>query len=159
MTDLTREQMLRQEAALRQIQARGDDALSTWNVRAPAPVSDATVEYGERYERKMLRTARDHLPTDHPLYITGIDKNMPMDVVRVWAPQIYAACKAAGASNDSAPPGEMRMVTRVDPHTGFKENVWYGKESFVKEFTRPGRRVLSFRTDHGYVNSRGFPLR
>jgi len=40
----------------------------------------------------------------------------------------------------------LRMVTKIDPATGVRSNVFYGKESFVKGMGRPGRRVASFRT-------------
>jgi hypothetical protein len=159
MPNLNRDQLLRQEASLREFQARADDALESWNVRAPAPAPDGTLEYGDRYRRKLLRQARDHLPANHKLNITGIDKYMPMDVVETWEQQIYPACKQAGLSNDSAPPGELRMVTRVDPRNNQKMNEFYGDTSFVRGMGRPGRIVRSFRTDHGYVNSSGFPLR
>jgi hypothetical protein len=42
--------------------------------------------------------------------------------------------------------GELREVSRTDPRTGLKTNVFYGKDSFVKHMGRPARRVASFRT-------------
>jgi hypothetical protein len=60
--------------------------------------------------------------------------------------QIYADATAAAANPVDLEPGELRMVTKVDPTTGSRSNVFYGKESFVKQMGRPGRRVASFRT-------------
>jgi hypothetical protein len=155
---MTRDQLLQQEQALRLEQARADDSLSAWGIRAPAPAPDGTLDYGDRYQRKLLRMARDHLPVNHKLCITGIDKRMPMDIVEAWKPQIYAACKATALSNDSVPPGEMRQVETRDPN-GMKIISFYGQRSFIHDFTRPGRRVTSFRTPNGYVDAAGRPLR
>jgi hypothetical protein len=139
MTDLTRDQMLRQEQALREFQVRADDALSTWGVRAPAPVCDGSLEYSDRYRRKLARMARDHLPPNHQFHITGIDRNMPMEILAKHEPDIFRACKEFGTSNDSAPEGQMRMVTTVDPHNGLKINTFYGRRSFIEDFKAPVR--------------------
>jgi hypothetical protein len=139
MTDLTRDQMLRQEAALRQFQQRADDALIHWGLRAPAPAPDGSLEYGDSYRRKLLRMARDHLPLDHPLHITGIDKHMPMSVLATWEPQIYEASKQMGMSNDSAPPGQMRMVETRDPNNGQRIINFYGRRSFIEDLKAPVR--------------------
>jgi hypothetical protein len=109
-----------------------------------ASAPDGTLEYGDSYRRKLLRSARDHLPSSHPLHITGIDRHMPMDVVETWERQIYPACRATGLSNDSVPPGQMREVETRDPRNGQRIINFLGKESFVKAMGRPGRQVISF---------------
>jgi len=38
----------------------------------------------------------------------------------------------------------MREVVKINPTNGHKEIHFLGRESFVKDFTRPGRRVVSF---------------
>jgi hypothetical protein len=60
---------------------------------------------------------------------------------------------------DTTPIGELRAVTKVDPVTGFKEVRFYGRQSFIADFCRRGRRVTSFRTEHGYVDASGRRLR
>jgi hypothetical protein len=38
--------------------------------------------------------------------------------------------------------GAMVARTRTDADTGGKVTEWFGKESFIKDFTRPGRKVV-----------------
>ena len=45
-------------------------------------------------------------------------------------------------------PGEIRPIERRGPD-GQKFIDFIGRESFVKDMTRPGRRVVSFTTDRG----------
>jgi hypothetical protein len=85
--------------------------------------------------------------------------SMPPEIFAGFEGMIYDAAAAAYARDDTVPAGEMRAVTKVDPVTGYKETRFYGRESFVKDMNRPGRRVTSFRTDHGYVDASGRPLR
>jgi len=59
---------------------------------------------------------------------------------------------------DTVPVGQMRRVEQVDQN-GLKIVSWIGQESFVKDMTRPGRRVVNFHTDHGFVDASGRPLR
>ena len=155
---MTREQVLQQDAALRAFQQRADDALSTWGVRAPAPVFNDDPGYGERYRRDLVYLAKKRLPEDHELRKFQV-KHCPREVFEVVEPQIFAACKATGTSNDSVAPGTMRMVESRDPQNGQRIINFYGQESFVKEFTRPGRRVVSFLTSHGFVDASGRALR
>jgi hypothetical protein len=154
---MTREQILRQDQALRAYQERADDALSTWGMRAPAPKLSANPEYGEEYRRELAYLAKQRLREDDELRKFKVlsKKRCPLDVFEVAEPQIYARCKATGASNDSASSGELREVTRINPHNGYKEQVFLGKESFIKfpnfdcKFPgnggyRRGRQVVSF---------------
>ena len=61
------------------------------------------------------------------------------------------ACKKIGLSNDSVPfDARLRRVEEVDAN-GLKVYKFVGKRSFVHDFTRAGRRVVSFRTDQGFV--------
>jgi hypothetical protein len=53
----------------------------------------------------------------------------------------------------------MRMVETRNPQNGQRIINFYGQESFVKEFTRPGRRVVSFNTSNGPVDASGRFLR
>jgi len=42
---------------------------------------------------------------------------------------------------------------------GLKVRHFIGQDHFTKFMMRPGRRVVSFRTDHGYVDASGRGLR
>jgi hypothetical protein len=48
------------------------------------------------------------------------------------------------------PPGEFRMIAKRDPYGHETERVFIGPESFIKQLTRPGRRVVAWgpRRDH-----------
>jgi hypothetical protein len=86
------------------------------------------------------------LPEDDEL--RRLDFNhMPQDAYDIFEPQLYPKVAAAADRTDSAAADELREVTRINPHNGYKENLFFGRESFVKQFTRPGRRVVSFLFD------------
>ena len=53
----------------------------------------------------------------------------------------------------------MRRVVEVDGNTGMKIVKFIGRECFVKDMTRPGRRVASFLTPYGHVDASGRALR
>src|SRR5215471_15565889 len=58
----------------------------------------------------------------------------------------------------TVPKGEIREVVKTDVN-GLKVRHFIGQDSFVKFMGRPGRRVVSFRTDQGYVDASGRGLR
>jgi hypothetical protein len=87
--------------------------------------------------------AKKQLPHGHELRKMKLWR-LPRDVFETFEPQIYNACREAASRPDSVPPGTMREVTRIDPKTGHKEIHFIGRDSFVKDFTRPGRQVVSF---------------
>jgi hypothetical protein len=168
---MTREQILQQEAACRVYQARADDALEPWGIRAPAPVLSDDPGYPEEYRRDLLYMAKKRLPKD--VEMTGLTSNpkeimntsylralkvrsVPLAAFEIFEPQIYAACKQAGNRNDSAPEGEMRMVEKIDPQNGRKFNEFLGTRSFIHDLKPPVRRVLGFLQSNGrYWNTGG----
>jgi hypothetical protein len=157
MAYLNREQMLHQDQALRAYQARADDALSTWGLRAPAPTLSDDPRYPERYRRELLYLAKKRLPEDHQLRKFQV-KHIPFDAFQVVEPQIYQACREAAYRPDSVPLGEMRRVEERDSN-GMRVVKWIGQEHFVKQMGRPGRRVISFNTSNGPVAASGQFLR
>jgi hypothetical protein len=168
---MTREQILQQEAACRVYQARADDALEPWGIRAPAPVLSDDPNYPEQYRRELAYMCKKRLPEN--VVMTGIRsdnpkaevntsallhfqvKHIPLPVLEIVEPQIHAACKQAGTRNDSAPPGEMRMVTKVDPQNGRKFNEFLGTRSFIHDMKPLARRVVGFRLPDGLWNTAG----
>ena len=141
MAYLTREQMLQQDQALRFYQARADDALSTWGIRAPGPVLSDDPQYPEQYRRQLAYLAKKRLPGDHELRQFQV-KHCPRDVFEAVEPQIFAVCKETGHSNDSVPPGQMRMVETRDPQNGQRIINFYGQEKLCEGIhqTRQTRR-------------------
>ena len=71
---------------------------------------------------------------------------------------LLPACRTEAFNPLTVPRGEIREVVKTDVN-GLKVRNFIGQESFVKQMMRPGRRVVSFRTDHGYVDASGRGLR
>ena len=69
---------------------------------------------------------------------------MPNDVFQQFEPQLLRAVREAAHDPGTVPLGQMRRVVEVDGNTGMKIVKWIGRESFVKDMTRAGRRVVSF---------------
>jgi hypothetical protein len=128
------------QASARIYQARADSVFEAWGFRAPAPVIG---QDPEDYRRDLAVKAKKQLPYGHKLRIKNL-RTMPRDVFETFEPQIYDACREAATRPDAAAPGEMRQITKINPQNGHKEIHFIGNESFVRDFTRPGRRVVSF---------------
>jgi hypothetical protein len=137
---MSREQLLQMQASARVYQARADAVFQEWGFRAPAPVIG---QDPQDYRRDLAVTAKRQLPYGHELRRIKLWK-LPRDAFEVMEPQVYAACREAASRPDSAAPGEMREVTRINPQNGHKEIHFLGNESFVRQMGRDGRRVVSF---------------
>jgi hypothetical protein len=141
----SREHLLDMQAKSREYQARADDALSTWNMRAPQYVAGESLM---DYRRRLCRLAQRQLPDDHEFRGVRL-KRIDDDVFVPFEPQIFAACKEAGTKPDSAAPGELRMVERTDPTSGQTFREFLGMRSFIHDFKPLVRRVRSFWTGEG----------
>jgi hypothetical protein len=73
---------------------------------------------------------------------------MDTDIFDRFEPDLLQAVQRAAYDASSVPPGQFRKVVELDGN-GMKMVRWIGPESFVKQMTRPGRRVLSFNTYQG----------
>jgi hypothetical protein len=128
-----------EHAAFADAQSRADAVFNGFGLRAPRPLEgEALFDYRKRLATKL----KAHSARWKSIKLTRLDDE-------TFAPieeQIYADAAVAAANPVDLEAGEMRMVARVNPSTGSRENVFYGKESFVKAMGRPGRRVASFRT-------------
>jgi hypothetical protein len=139
----SREHLIDVQAAKREYQQRCDDALQPWGERAPMPRADESIS---TYRRRLANTMQRRLPEDDEL--RRLDFNsMPSEAYNNFEQMLYPKVEAAAGRPDSAADGELREVTRINPHNGYKEITFQGKESFVKQMTRPGRRVISFLFD------------
>jgi len=133
-----------------------DNTLRKVGMRAPQPTLGQTVN---DYRRETLRTMkRTFLPQNHPLYAVQM-RALKADALAALEPQVLTACVAEANNPCHVPPGELKRVERLDQYGQVKTIDWVGQESFVKAMMRPGRRVVSFRTDHGYVDASGRGLR
>jgi hypothetical protein len=154
---MTRDELLQMQASARVYQQRADDALMPWDIRAPAPVLGEDIA---KYRRRLAIQLKHQLPEDHQLRKVQY-KRMPDDILANFEPDLYRAVRDIAFDPSSVAPGEMRRVVKVD-QGGTKSVQWIGQESFVRDPQygyRPGRRVVGFRTDHGYVNTMGNRLR
>jgi hypothetical protein len=140
MDNMTRDQLLQAQASARVYQARADSVFQEWGFRAPAPVIG---QDPEDYRRDLAVMAKRQLPHGHELRKMKLWR-LPRDVFETYEPQVYNACREAASRPDSVPPGETREIVKVNPQNGHKEVHFLGRESFVKDFTRPGRKVVSF---------------
>ena len=139
----SREHLIDVQAAKREYQQRCDDALQPWGERAPMPRADEAIG---TYRRRLANTMQKRLPEGDELRGLDFDR-MPQDAYNNFEQQLYPKVTAAADRPDSTAADELREVTRIDPRNGHKVNLFYGRESFVKQFTRPGRRVVSFLFD------------
>ena len=110
------------------------------------------------YRREMMRLLKQtFIPTNHDLYKVQM-RSLPDDVLAGFEQMLLPACKTEAFNPMTVPKGEMREVVKVDAN-GLKVRNFIGQDSFVKFIGRPGRRVVSFRTDQGYVDASGRSLR
>ena len=128
-----------EHAAFADAQAKADAVFNGFGERAPRPLEgESLVSY-----RKRLATK---LKTHSQAWKAVPLSKLPEEAFSVAEVQIYADAERAAAHPVDLAEGELRMVTKIDPATGRRYNDFYGKESFVKQMGRPGRRVASFRT-------------
>lgn len=128
-----------EHAAFADAQARADAVYTGFGKRAPRPLEgEALFDY-----RKRLAT---HLKTYSPMWKNVKFSRLDEETFAPIESQVYTDATSAAANPTDLDAGELRMVTKIDPATGVRSNVFYGKESFVKQMGRPGRRVASFRT-------------
>jgi hypothetical protein len=151
---MSREQLMQMQASARIYQERADNALSSWDIRAPAPTLG---EDPDKYRRDLAVKLKKQLPEAHELRQVQY-RRLDDTSLSVFEPQLYRAVHDEARNPNTVPRGEFRRVVNLDAN-GMKSVEFIGPESFVKQFTRPGRRVTSFRTDHGYIDGRGRPLR
>jgi hypothetical protein len=160
------ERQMRQRSIATAYQARADAVFAEWGTRAKQRVEG---EDPEDYRRDLCVQAKKLLPYSDDKPAPDLPSFRVLRKLKLWSmspevfarfePMVYQAAAVAYARDDTVPPGELREVTKIDPVTGYKEVRFYGRQSFVRDMNREGRRVTSFRTDHGYVDAAGRPLR
>jgi hypothetical protein len=156
------EQLLDQELAKRQrtasveAQAWWDPLYQKLGTRARPPVEG---EDHWQYRADMAMKAKSSLPVTHELSRNlqlrklARDKNKTafVNIERM----IHDAFGSYVVSVDSVPMGQMRPIEKRSSD-GLKMTEFLGKESFVKQLSRPGRRVLGFLHNDGhYYNTNG----
>jgi hypothetical protein len=160
------ERQLRERSIAEHYQQRADAVFAEWGTKAKARVEG---EDPEDYRRDLCVQAKRLLPYSDDKPAPDLPSFRVLRKLKLWSmspeifknfePMVFRAAAAAYSRDDTVPIGELREVVKVDPVTGHKEVRFYGREHFAKTMGRPGRRVTSFRTDHGYVDASGRPLR
>jgi len=151
---MNRDQLLQMQRSGRVYQERADNALMPWDQRAPSPVLGEDIA---KYRRDLCVKLKKLLPEGHEFRKVQY-RALNDSALDALEPQLLRAVHAEAHNPDTVPPGEFRKVIEVD-QGGTRITKCVGQESFVKAMGRPGRRVLSFRTDQGFVDASGRGLR
>jgi hypothetical protein len=147
--------------ACRKYQAYYDEALCRHvGCQTPQPVAGQDVNKYRADCNNIFR--KTFLPQTHSLgkirYHHLVDHNQMVTFTELEKQNI-AACRVEAFNPAYVTPGEFRMIIKRDPFGHETERVFIGPESFVKQMTRPGRRVVSFNTPNGPVDAGGRFLR
>lgn len=141
---MTVDQLHQQKASLRVYQERFDNLLRQCGLRAPEPVLGQSAQEYRRDPLVMMK--KRMLPSNHELRAVQI-RALRDDALDALEPQLMQACRTEVFNPANVPDGEMRRVESFDEYGQVKQVLFLGKESFVKEMGRPGRRVVSFMFD------------
>lgn len=109
------------------------------------------------------------LPQNHDLYKVNY-RGLRADALNALEPQLLEAAVQEAWNPNNVPPGELRERVVRDPGNGQEIRRFIGRESFIRlpNFGtdtqcyggfRPGRRVVSFRTNQGFIDASGRALR
>jgi hypothetical protein len=144
--DLLRERLRREEQEL----ARQDASLEEGLAGLAAPECAPTPKREDKFRRQTPMRSHhsaanlQRLPTGHDLADVRADDVASQEVVfSNFEALLLQAARQEGEkpSAENLPPdGTLVSRTRVDDMNGKSIN-WYGTESFIKGFTRPGRQV------------------
>lgn len=143
---MNREQILQMHASARVYQERYDNVLQPWGVRAPAPTLGQDID---AYRRNLAVQAKRLLPDDHELKKVQY-RGLPSDAFEGYEPQLLRAVRTVASDNSTVPyDAPLRRIEDVDTN-GLKIIKWVGQRWFGRDFTREGRRVVTFRqpVDH-----------
>src|SRR5262245_24707011 len=110
------------------------------------------------YRREMMRLLKKtFIPRAHDLSRVNM-RGLPDDVLQGFEQMLLPACRTEAFNPATVPRGEIREVVKIDAN-GQRVRHFIGQDHFTKFMMRPGRRVVSFRTDQGYVDASGRGLR
>ena len=141
--------------AARKFQAYYQESLNNVGVRVPPPRLGDTVN---TYRKEVLRQLKRTFLQNHDLGKINC-RGLPADALAIFEPQMIAACVNSVNDASHLEPGELRKVERLDELGRVRCIDWVGQQHFTAQMMRPGRRVVSFKTDHGYVDASGRALR
>jgi hypothetical protein len=142
----------------RQIQEKYQNTLDQIGVRVPPPVLGQSVN---EYRCEMLRQLkRTFLPQNNEYYRLNY-RGLKNDSAALNALEPLALQEILVQAQNpmNVPKGEIREIKEYDRDGRHIASRFIGQDSFVKFMSRPGRRVLSFNTPTGPIDSSGRFLR
>jgi hypothetical protein len=149
------------------IQAELEPWFNKVGLRAPRPVGGQSANHylaeqcrflkqeflsrNDDYYKVQWRSIRDD---------SNILNNLVPQLLRRVVKEAYNPnCNSRNNVQSGVAKGEIKMVEELDDLGITKVLRPVGRECFVKSMGTPGRRVVGFRTEHGYVNTTGNRLR
>jgi hypothetical protein len=142
----------------RQFQEYFQDTVAEIGARIPPPVLGQSVN---EYRCEVLRMLkRTFLPQNNDYYRVNY-RGLKNDSAALNALEPLALKEViAQAKNPmNVPKGEIREIKEYDRTGTMVCSKFIGQESFIKQMSRPGRRVVSFNTASGPVSGSGLFLR
>ena len=127
-----------EHSAFADAQARADAVFNGFGQRAPRPLEGEDLI---GYRKRLASKLKGYSPHWKNTKFRKLDDETFASIES----QVYTDATAAASNPVDLEPGELREVHKRGP-MGRETIEFYGKESFVKQMGRPGRRVQSFRT-------------
>jgi hypothetical protein len=143
----------------REISELFDPAFQSHNQQTPPSIDG---EPPRQYRRRLYDRLRLKLPPNHELAdIRSDDAGSGQAYVNFERQMIDAAVREGEHPSSSNLPPDGSMISRVQTDDmGEKSIRWFGRESFIKELSRPGRRVERFvHPNMGVIFGRPFDQR
>ena len=120
-----------------------DDAFRSFGTEVPAAVDD---EAPAAYRRRLFNRLARKLPSGHDLADVRADDVCGQPIVfDNFEALIIEAAKREGAkpSIDNLPPDGTLVARHRSDDTGTRFTEFFGRSSFIKDMTRPGRKVAA----------------
>ena len=140
--DTVRERQRANAEERREIQARYADAFNAFNAEPPMAIDD---EAPSAFRKRLFNRLARRLPSSHELAsVRGDDLTFSETAFNHFEAQLLAEATKEGQkpSFENLPAsGELLQRIRTDD-MGEKSINWYGRESFIKQMSRGGHRVL-----------------
>ena len=130
----------RDRAQMGEIQAKFDSVQQGFGKQAPAPLQGESLRM---YRARMLNDLRKY----HPEFKNAADFSQhDMSIMDAVEPQLLEAAhhEARRPSLDLPEDGSLRKVVRKD-EAGRQTIEWYGKNTFIRQFSAPVRKATRFR--------------
>jgi hypothetical protein len=125
-----------ERAQFAETQAYWDSVAQSFGKRAGAPLLGETKN---EYDKRMATGFKQYSRWKDTKF-----SEVPDGAFEVMKADVYADAMRAAEHPVDLADGELRQVVHVDPMTGQRRIEWKGTSSFIKDFSRVGRRVQAF---------------